>query len=414
MHMYVHPPSPAPAVSAVIGSSYCLRVCQQASRSTPKMGKHLSADELDNIQKWKTAGVTTSVIQGRLLKARQRKSKRRGATGPDITTVRRAVRGTSFKRARVETRGAKKILSTANLHALDRVRLRLIKKADNDSEVHWEDVMRAARVPKCDPTTVAKNMKVAGLDVCARRPRMKPSRHEIDEIERKRICNKWRKYPASFWKNIHLIMDNKKWPVPRTARGKKYLKALKVRFHLRKKSEGLQKGFTKPHPRKHRTNTGGNVNVFAGIINCKVKLWHYLPASWTGQAAEDLYRDVISPALKQHHGKKRRYTTLEDNDPTGYKSWKAVNTKQELNICPLEFPKYSPDLNPCDYSLWAEVEARMATQKPPANESLVAFKARLRRTALSIPKAVIAKMLASMKERSQQVYDNNGGHIPRD
>ena len=144
MHMYVHPPSPAHAVSSDIGSSYCLRVCQQASRSTPKMGKHLSADELDNIQKWKTAGVTTSVIQGRLLKARQRKSKRRGATGLDITTVRRAVRGTSFKRARVETRGAKKILSTANLHALDRARLRLIKKADNDSEVHWEDVMRVS------------------------------------------------------------------------------------------------------------------------------------------------------------------------------------------------------------------------------------------------------------------------------
>ena len=139
----------------------------QALRSTPKMGKHLSADELDNIQKWKTAGLTTSVIQGRLLKARQRKSKRRGATGPDITTVLRAVKGTSFKRARVETHGAKKILSTANLHALDRVRLRLIKKADNDSEVHWGDVMRAARVPKCDPTTVAKNMGIAGLDVWA-------------------------------------------------------------------------------------------------------------------------------------------------------------------------------------------------------------------------------------------------------
>ena len=65
-------------------------------------------------------------------------------TVPDITTVRRAVRGTSFKRARVETRGAKKTLSTANLHALDRARLRLIKKADNDSEVHWEDVMRVS------------------------------------------------------------------------------------------------------------------------------------------------------------------------------------------------------------------------------------------------------------------------------
>ena len=108
------------------------------------MGKHLSADELDNIQKWKAAGVATRVIHDRLLKARRRKSKRRGETGPDITTVRRAVSGTSFKRARVETRGAKKILSTANLHAVDRARLRLIKKADNDSEVHWEDVMRVS------------------------------------------------------------------------------------------------------------------------------------------------------------------------------------------------------------------------------------------------------------------------------
>ena len=144
MNMYLHPPLPASAVSSVIGSSYCLRVWQQASRSTPKMGKHLSADELDNIQKWKAAGVATRVIHDRLLKARRRKSKRRGETGPDITTVRRAVRGTSFKRARVETRGAKKILSTANLHAVDRARLRLIKKADNDSEVHWEDVMRVS------------------------------------------------------------------------------------------------------------------------------------------------------------------------------------------------------------------------------------------------------------------------------
>ena len=101
MNMYLHPPLPASAVSSAIGSSYCLRVWQQASRSTPKMGKHLSADELDNIQKWKAPGVATRVIHDRLLKARRRKSKRRGETGPDITTVRRAVRGTSFKRARV-------------------------------------------------------------------------------------------------------------------------------------------------------------------------------------------------------------------------------------------------------------------------------------------------------------------------
>ena len=101
MKVYLHPLLPASAVSSVIGSSYCLRVCQQSSRPTPKMGKHLSADELDNIQKWKSADVATRVIHDKLLKARRGKSKRRGETGPDITTVRRAVRGTSFKRARV-------------------------------------------------------------------------------------------------------------------------------------------------------------------------------------------------------------------------------------------------------------------------------------------------------------------------
>ena len=55
-------------------------------------------------------------------------------------------------------------------------------------------------------------------------------------------------------------MDNKKWDVPLSARGKKYVKMPKVRGHLRKPGEGLKKGYTKPHPKKRMTNTGGNVN----------------------------------------------------------------------------------------------------------------------------------------------------------
>ncbi len=80
----------------------------------------------------------------------------------------------------------------------------------------------------------------------------------------------------------------------------------------------------------------------------------------------------------------------------------------------MEFPKYSPDLNPLDYSLWEEVQARMDEQGAPARESLKAFKARLRRTALSIPKAVVQKILGDMVTRSQEAYERNGGHILRD
>ena len=80
----------------------------------------------------------------------------------------------------------------------------------------------------------------------------------------------------------------------------------------------------------------------------------------------------------------------------------------------MEFPKYSPDLNPLDFSLWDEVEGRMAAQKAPARESIEAFKARLRRTAMAIPAAVVRSMLEDIKPRTQSVYDRDGGHIPED
>ena len=63
----------------------------------------------------------------------------------------------------------------------------------------------------------------------------------------------------------------------------------------------------------------------------------------------------------------------------------------------MQFPKYSPDLNPLDYALWEEVEARLAAQPAPARESAKAFKARLRAAALSIPMAVVQNMLKSVK-----------------
>lgn len=56
----------------------------------------------------------------------------------------------------------------------------------------------------------------------------------------------------------------------------------------------------------------------------------------------------------------------EDNDPSGYKSKKALDAKDSLGITALDFPRYSPDLNPMDFFLWEEVERRMAKSAPPA------------------------------------------------
>lgn len=59
---------------------------------------------------------------------------------------------------------------------------------------------------------------------------------------------------------------------------------------------------------------------------------------------------------------------VKDNDPTGYKSRKATEVKDELGIRAMDFPRYSPDLNPMDFFLWEEVERRMAKNAPAGQD----------------------------------------------
>ena len=377
--------------------------------SLKAMGRHFSSAELDAIQRWRAAGWAPTEIHVQLVKDRKRSKQ----AGPDLTTVRRYLKGGTHLRSATETRGRKKALTVINLKRLDRVRDSLLTKADCEREITWDEVIRKARVKRVHRTTAAKHMKNE-LGVAASRPRAKLTRNDIDEASRKKICNKLRKLPSSFWTDsLHLVMDNKRWPFPRSLRGKKYLRQTKVRFVLRKRAEGLKKGYTKPDQRKHRANLGG-INVVAGIAKGKVRIWHYFDGRWTGQKAAEVYTSVVGPALVRAHGAKRRYMILEDNDPTGYKSKEAVRAKADLNISAIEFPTYSPDMNPCDYALWDEVERRMGQQAAPKCETREGFKARLRRTALAIPKAVVLKMLRSMVARTQSIYNNGGGHIPRD
>ena len=153
----------------------------------------------------------------------------------------------------------------------------------------------------------------------------------------------------------------------------------------------------------------------AGIINNKVKLWRYLPKGrWNGQIAADAYKGPIHGALRRWRGVKRQYKLLEDNDRAGYKSNAAKRMKESLAIKPIEFPRYSPDLNPMDFFLWAEVESRMSKNAPSRLETVAGYKARLRRTALAIPTAAVKKAVEDVKARAQAIWDADGGNVPKD
>ena len=71
-------------------------------------------------------------------------------------------------------------------------------------------------------------------------------------------------------------------------------------------------------------------------------------------------------------------------------------------------------MNPLDFFLWSEVERRMALHKPKVKETMAAFKARLRRVALSIACDVVKKAVTGMKKRAQAIYDAKGHDIEID
>ena len=75
---------------------------------------------------------------------------------------------------------------------------------------------------------------------------------------------------------------------------------------------------------------------------------------------------------------------------------------------------YNPDLNPLDFGLWRNIEKRMDDAAPTGRESVVAFKKRLRRTALATSTAQVQKTVEAMRARAQQIYDADGQDISRD
>ena len=313
-----------------------------------------------------------------------------------------------------EKRGRKPKLTRTHVRKLDAARKRLIKEANGEHEVTWSQILRSARTPKIARSNILNAFRRCGVNVTARRPREKPQRDESHAAQRVHICRSLLRKPINYLTDqVDLMIDNKRFDVPTSCRAKRRMKQGRVRYHIRTRAEGVAAGFTKPGRKKNRYNTGGSVNVCAGICNGKVVLWEYL-STWNGKAAADLYRGPIKRTLRTHRGVKSKYLILEDNDPSGYKSRKAVDMKQALNIHCVQWPKYSPDLHPLDFSLWSEIERRVLRNKPTGGESVTAYRKRLRMTALRLPKTIVTAAVASMRARIKQVILAKGLDGKRD
>ncbi len=136
-------------------------------------------------------------------------------------------------------------------------------------------------------------------------------------------------------------------------------------------------------------------------------VWHTIAKNWGGAEAEQLYADVVAPALKERYPEKRKYVVLLDNDPSGNRSKRGMDATTLHKMKVFEIRKRSPDLNVLDYDVWSEVRVRAQERRWHVvnTETRAQFGVRLGRTARNLPKAFIDKPVSSLARRCQLLYD---------
>lgn len=374
------------------------------------MAPHLSPTEQDLLLKLHADGKTATAIH-RALEAMRR---RKGIDCVNVTVTRRFLKGRTHKRGVAEARGRKRTFTRANVRAMEKARRAFIAKTGGQKKANWDLLRSKARAPPADATTVARSFAREGVNVRLRRCREKPLRTKDVERERVDLCSKMARWPLrKFTDGIDLIIDNKRFPIPTTPDARAHLARQKMTSQLRTRGEGLQPNFTKPSSKQHRRNFGGSTMVCAGISNGRIALWEYCN-KWNAQIAADMYKGPIMKALIKHRGRKTSYLMAEDNDPSGYKSGKAVSEKARLGIKTIDWPRYSPDLMPLDFCLWADIGRRLDDTAPKGRESIDAFKKRLRQVALRTSRATVVAAVGAMKKRAAQICAYQGKDIPRD
>ena len=155
------------------------------------MVPHLTPAELDFIHAQAASGKQPIDVHRALASRRAR----RGVSAPTLSRFRKALRGLTYKRSRKETRGRKPKLTRQNVLKMNTTRKALIKKAEGQREVRWEDVRRASRVQHVHRSTLQRSFQREGLPVKARSPRLKPGRTPAQAAERVAYCEKWCQKP---------------------------------------------------------------------------------------------------------------------------------------------------------------------------------------------------------------------------
>ena len=356
--------------------------------------KKMTSDEIRLAQGWYSSGTPPSTIAHRL--------------GRNKSALTRLL----VKQVPRRDQGRPRALSRAQVDLLKRKLDELVRKADCKYTVTIK-MLKSATKAKASERSIARALHAE--NIYFRKLREKPKLTPDDVKARFAFAQKFHKKPKSWWaQQLHASIDGKHFQAYLNADQRARAAQHATYGAYRAPGKGLARGYVKP---KKTLRSGGgvkNILVIAAVGHGKVIMWHNVPdGRWSGQAAANMYAGPLRRSLAATYPGKRKFTILEDNDPTGFKSTKGVEAKSKASIGVLEIPRRSPDLNVLDYAVWKEVNKRLRKQeqKWPSHkrETRIQHRSRLHRTAKNLPAAFINSSVEDMRRRCGRLLAAKGG-----
>lgn len=311
----------------------------------------------------------------------------------------------------VKKQGRPSALTKAQVDFLERKLDQMIVKADGQHTVTVEMLQKAAKV-KASCRTMLRALHER--NIFFRKLREKPVLTPEDVRDRFKFAKKYRSKTGTWWANrLDAFIDGKHFQV--YLNSKERLRAAQHSTYgaYRRPGQGLCGGYVKPKAGNLRHNTGAKgVLLHVGIGKAKAVTVHeVVDGRWSGQAAASFYHVLARDLAKVSPGK-HKFTILEDNDPTGYKSAKGIAAKCAAGLNVFQIPKRSPDLSVLDYAIWAEVNKRLRKQETKwpkgKKETRASYIKRLKLTIRSLPKEFLLSSIKDMARRCQRLYEAKG------
>lgn len=240
--------------------------------------------------------------------------------------------------------------------------------------------------------TVARRLHKGGL--FARRPerciplKVSHRRHRLE------WCREHETWTPHQWSRV-LFTDESRFSATSDSQRQLIWREVGARFH--------------PNNIAERDRYGGpGVVVWGGImLNGRTELQIFDRGSVTG----DRYcNEVILPHVRLFRGAIGPDFIFMDDNARPHRTANVQELLESEDITRMDWPAYSPDLNPIEH-VWDALGRRLATrQYPPGNTHQLkdALKEEWRR----LPQELLDNLVLSMERRCQATITVRGGHIP--